>query len=447
MKMRKRWDMYHLSFPCPQSSTRYTTLCQSYSMYGWMDGRMDGCKDARMQGCKDVCIHGCMDARMQEFMDGCMHGCMDGCIDGWMHAWMHGCMDTWMQEFMDGCMGATCMHGCVDMHAWVNEWVSEWMNEWMNEWVSEWMNEWMNEGRTNERINEPNKRTNERTNEWRTACTSVGISICTGMQIICICKCTCFFVHILHFWHISKHPILFSQPVFVMFITRCPCIPRIYITEKNISAQRTHYHNNPRPKPMARFKNSGLYPRHDHLMNLKNATSDFIWINSKRRLLLQSQVQFSFVLPLGLYCIFCHFAFALETSNVIWGKHVSLMEFCSTKKLLNIWFSRYERRVVHPHVSPIFRRNFRPPALGRHQRRARLRPIPNGQCAGSTIASPCLQGNEDVQTVGHVSPIFPLSPIFHPLHELTNIQDSANQLCPTLEMILPRDLHKLDAQS
>ena len=47
-----------------------------YSMYGWMDRRMDGW----MYGCTDV------------WTNGCMYGYMDVWMHGWMDAHMHECM-------------------------------------------------------------------------------------------------------------------------------------------------------------------------------------------------------------------------------------------------------------------------------------------------------------------------------------------------------------------
>ena len=72
-------------------------------------------------------------------------------------------------------------------------------------------------------------------------------------------------------------------------------------------------------------------------------------------------------------------------------------------------------------VSPVCRGNFRPLVLNFHRRRRRLRLIPIWQCARNIIASPCLQGNKDAQTLGRVSPIFPLSPIFRPLYNTLSV--------------------------
>lgn len=134
-------------------------------------------------------------------------------------------------------------------------------------------------------------------------------------------------------------------------------------------------------------------------MNLKNVASDFT------RIAVARCRKFNLALRCALDCIFCRFAFGR-------GQQCGLGQTCffdlilQHKKLVIIWLRRYERqrvgfshRLHAPHTQmfhPSARMNFRPPSWYIHHKRPQL------------------------TLLGRVSPIFPLSPISHPLHELTN---------------------------
>ena len=129
--------------------------------------------------------------------------------------------------------------------------------------------------------------------------------------------------------------------------------------------------------------------------------------------------QVSFALCLGLYLLPLRFwarpAMWLGANMFLWfnfaaqevGNYLA-QEVRAPKS----WLKSQASRAAHPNVSPSARMNFRPPSWYIHHKRPQL------------------------TLLGRVSPIFPLSPISHPLHELTNYttlcQSASSYVCQAI---------------
>lgn len=139
--------------------------------------------------------------------------------------------------------------------------------------------------------------------------------------------------------------------------------------------------------------------------------------------------QVSFALCLGLYLLPLRFwarpAMWLGANMFLWfnfaaqevGNYLA-QEVRAPKS----WLKSQASRAAHPNVSPSARMNFRPPSWYIHHKRPQL------------------------TLLGRVSPIFPLSPISHPLHELTNYTTHHNTLPISFVLCLPGDLLTLKAR-